>query len=177
MKRVLILGCSGAGKSTLAGILGERFGLPVIHLDKHYWRAGWVEPPKDVWRAQVLELTARPEWVMDGNYGGTLPERLAVTDMAIAFDFPTWLCLWRVIKRIAKGYGRTRPDLADGCPEQIDFKFLLYVLRFRRVHRPRLMAALDAYPGAKHVLAGPAEVKQFLATLPSSPLPPATSAE
>ncbi|NCV01461.1 MAG: hypothetical protein EBV53_09795, partial [Proteobacteria bacterium] len=26
---------------------------------------------KDVWRAQVLELIARPEWVMDGNYGGT----------------------------------------------------------------------------------------------------------
>jgi adenylate kinase family enzyme len=51
MKRIAILGCSGAGKSTLARILGHRFGLPVIHLDQHYWRPGWVEPSKEEWRA------------------------------------------------------------------------------------------------------------------------------
>lgn len=171
MKRVLILGCSGAGKSTFSPILGERLGLPVIHLDQHYWRAGWVEPAKDVWRAQVLELIARPEWVMDGNYGGTLPDRLAVADMAFVFDFPTWLCLWRVCKRIAKGYGRTRPDLADGCPEQIDLKFFLYVLNFRRNQRPRLMQALDSFAGPKIVFTGPGDVARWL-----SAFAPASSA-
>jgi adenylate kinase family enzyme len=174
MKRILILGCGGSGKSTLARVLGERLGLPVIHLDQHYWRAGWVEPSKEEWRAQALELAARPEWVMDGNYGGTFAERFAAADMVIAFDFPTWLCLWRVCKRIAKGYGRTRPDLPEGCPEHIDLKFLLYILHFRRDSRPRLMAALGAYPGTKYVLACPADVRRFLATLSSSPLPPAT---
>lgn len=177
MKRIVILGCSGAGKSTLALILGERFGLPVIHLDKHYWRSGWVEPSKEEWRLQALELAARPSWVMDGNYSSTFPERFAVADMVVAFDFPTWLCLWRVCKRIASGYGRTRPDLPEGCPEHIDFKFFLYVLRYRRKNRPKLLAAIEAYPGTKHVFTRPAEVEHFLATLPSSPLPPATSAD
>ena len=93
--------------------------------------------------------------------------------MVIAFDFPTWLCFWRVCKRIVMGYGRTRPDLPEGCPEHIDFKFFHYLLRFRRDSRPRLMAALNAYSGTKLVLTGPGEVSRFLATLPSSPLPPA----
>ncbi|MBM3548124.1 MAG: adenylate kinase [Alphaproteobacteria bacterium] len=170
MKRVLILGCSGAGKSTLALTLGERWRLPVIHLDKHYWRAGWVEPPREEWRAQVAELTARPEWIMDGNYGGTLPERLAVADMAIVFDFPTWRCLLRAFRRAVVGYGRTRPDLADGCPEHIDFKFLLYILNFRRKNRPSLMQALDSFAGPKLTFTGPAEVARWLST-PAPQLP------
>lgn len=172
MKRVLILGCSGAGKTTLSLTLAERTGLPVIHLDKHYWRAGWVEPSKEAWREQVAALTSRPEWIMDGNYGGTIVERLAVADTAIVLDFPTAVCLWRVMKRIAAGYGRTRPDLADGCPEQIDIAFLRYVATFRRNQRPRLMSALATFAGRTVTLSGPSEVRGFLRALPP-PLPPA----
>jgi adenylate kinase family enzyme len=73
MRRVLILGGSGAGKSTLARILGERTGLPVIHLDQHYWRRGWVMPTPEAWKAQVAELVTRPAWVMDGNFASTFP--------------------------------------------------------------------------------------------------------
>ena len=177
MKRIAILGCSGAGKSTLARILGKRFGLPVIHLDQHYWRAGWVEPSKEEWRAQALELASRPEWVMDGNYSNTFPERLAVADMIVLLDFPTWLCLWRVVKRTVSRFGTTRDDLPAGCPEQFDPKFFRFVAGFRWTHRPKLLAAVDAYRGTKHVLTGPAEVRRFLGTLPSSPLPPATPAD
>ena len=171
MRRVLILGCSGAGKTTLSLALAERTGLPVIHLDRHYWRAGWVEPPKEEWRAEVAALTARPEWIMDGNYGGTVVERLAFADTAIVLDFSTATRLWRVVKRIAAGYGRTRPDLADGCPEQIDLAFFKYVAAFRRNQRPRLMGALKGFGGRTVILSRPSEVRGFLDSLPS-PLPP-----
>jgi len=166
MKRVLVLGCSGSGKTTISHILAAHTGLPVIHLDWHYWRPGWTEPPKEEWRAQVAALVRHPEWVMEGNFGGTLPERLAVADTAIVFDLPTWLCLWRVLKRLVLGYGRTRPDLAEGCPEQLDLKFLLYVLRFRRDHRPRLLAALEGFGGRVVMLRSPAEVRRFVDGLP-----------
>jgi adenylate kinase family enzyme len=177
MQRVLVLGCSGSGKTRLSLALAERTGLPVIHLDQHYWRPGWVEPPKEEWLAQVAELLARPSWIMDGNYSGTIAERLAAADTAIFLDFPTWICFWRVLKRIVAGYGRTRPDLAPGCPEHVDFAFLLYVLRFRRRNRPRLVAAFAAYDGAVVRLTRPAEVREYLDTLLSQQLPPATRAD
>jgi len=40
MKRVLILGRGASGKSTLARRLGEITGLPVVELDKAFWRPG-----------------------------------------------------------------------------------------------------------------------------------------
>ena len=47
MKRIAIIGPGGAGKSTLAHQIGAKLGLPVIHLDAHYWHEGWVETPKE----------------------------------------------------------------------------------------------------------------------------------
>lgn len=67
MQRVLVIGSPGSGKSTLATELAERTGLPLIHLDQEYWRAGWVEPPKAEWRQRVADLISRERWVMDGN--------------------------------------------------------------------------------------------------------------
>ena len=56
MERIVIIGCGGSGKSTLARQLGEMTGLPVIHLDKLFWRPGWVhispEEFAEVYRAK-----------------------------------------------------------------------------------------------------------------------------
>ena len=43
MKRVMIIGQPGSVKSTLARFLGERTGLPVVHIDKIHWKPGWNE--------------------------------------------------------------------------------------------------------------------------------------
>mgnify|MGYP000369564906 CR=1 FL=1 len=37
-RRICILGNSGAGKSTLAAALGDVSGLPVVHLDRIFWK-------------------------------------------------------------------------------------------------------------------------------------------
>jgi adenylate kinase family enzyme len=165
MKRVLILGCSGAGKSTLARSLGERTGLPVIHLDQHYWRAGWVMPTPEAWKAQVAELVKRPAWIMDGNFASTFPERMAVADTVIALDFPTWLCLWRVSKRLISRHGTVREDLPEGCPEQFDWTFLKFVAGFNRTHRPQMLAAFEAFGGTKAILRKPSEIRRYLRQL------------
>jgi adenylate kinase family enzyme len=43
MQRVMIVGQPGSGKSTLARKLGQRTGLPVIHIDTIHRQPGWVE--------------------------------------------------------------------------------------------------------------------------------------
>ncbi len=132
MERVAVVGSPGAGKTTFSLALAGLTGLPVVHLDKLYWKPGWVEPSAYRWRKQVAEVAAAPRWIVDGNYGGTLDLRLARADTVIALDFPASLCLLRATRRIAEGYGRVRPDLAAGCPERWDLTFLAYIARFGR---------------------------------------------
>ena len=57
-KRILILGPSGAGKSTLARRIGERPGLPIVHLDAINWNPGWVQTEAERFRQQVKEAAA-----------------------------------------------------------------------------------------------------------------------
>jgi adenylate kinase family enzyme len=165
MQRVLVLGCSGAGKSTLARQISVVTGLPVIYLDQHYWRPGWQEPERQAWERQVADLIREQRWVMDGNFGGTLPARLAAADTAILLDFPTWRCLLRVLRRVIGSLGRTRPDMAPGCPEHLDLAFLLYICRYRRRDRHRHLAAIGQFKGRLITLRRPAEVAAFIAAL------------
>ena len=142
MRRVLVIGCSGAGKSTLARQLAPRLGLPLVHLDRFYWSSGWVEPTQEKWRRIVEELVAEPAWVMDGNYSATFDLRMPRADTVIWLDYPRTRCLCRVVTRVIKGYGRNRPDLPDGCPEQVDLKFWRFVWDFPNRSRPRIVDGL-----------------------------------
>jgi adenylate kinase family enzyme len=164
MRRVLVIGSGGSGKSTFAVALGECLRLPVIHLDAHFWHAGWVETPKAEWRERVAELLTREEWVMDGNYGGTMSQRLAGCDSVIFLDLPSIVCLWRVIRRIVRYAGRSRPDLAPGCPEQLSWTFLWWVWTYRWRSRAVVLQRLRELPATTRVeiLRSPREVEVFL---------------
>ena len=140
MKRIAVVGCAGSGKTTLALELGRVTGLPVIHLDAHYWRPGWVEPAREEWIAQHLALLTGPEWIADGNYGSTLDARFRLADTVIDMNARRLVCLARVIGRAWRHRGFRRPDV--GCTERLDLGFLLYLLRFPERSRPRLEHAL-----------------------------------
>jgi adenylate kinase family enzyme len=144
MERILVLGPCGAGKSTLAAKLGDKLGLPVIHLDKEYWRAGWVEPDPAEWAARTEELIARPRWVMDGNYGSSLARRLERANLVVNLDYQRSVFFPRMIWRSLSQWGRTRPDMAEGCPEQLNWEFVRYTWRYRIDALPRREARLAA---------------------------------
>ena len=152
VRRVLVIGSGGAGKSTLATEIGAALGLPVIHLDALYWRAGWVPTPEPQWRAQVERLVAEDAWVMDGNYGGTLELRLAACDGVVFLDLPRWLCLARVLRRWLRYAGRTRPDLAPGCPEQLSWEFVRWVWTYPQRRRSEILRRLAALPPDRRVV-------------------------
>ena len=151
VRRVSIIGSGGAGKSTLAARVGARTGLPVVHLDARYWRAGWTPTPADEWRHAVGALIAAPAWVMDGNYGGTLDLRLAASDTVVFLDLPRVVCLWRIVRRALRWRGRSRPDMAPGCPETLSWEFVRWVWSYPRTRRPGVLRRLGALPATTRV--------------------------
>jgi len=151
-KRILILGCSGAGKSTLARSLHKELDLPIIHLDQHYWKPNWIESTKAEWTAKVAELIKDDEWIMDGNYGGTLDMRIERADTIIFKDASTFTCLYRVIRRIFKYRGQVRPDMTEGCIERFDLEFFHYVLVYNLVRRKTILKKISAFDQDKQVI-------------------------
>ncbi len=141
MRKVLVIGSPGSGKSVFSRTLGKLTGLPVIHLDQHYWRAGWVEPSKDEWDKQLDELLRRDSWIIDGNYSRTMDRRLEYCDTVIFIDFPKHLCTWRVLKRALRF--SDRPDLAAGCDERFDLRFLRWTWNFPKRSRARVVERLE----------------------------------
>ena len=142
MRRVLVIGNSGGGKSTLARQLGEKLGLPVIHLDVLFWKPGWVESDRDDYRARVIEALKEPEWICDGNFTSTFGLRMALSDTIIWIDRPRLQCLFRAIWRAVTYRRGGRPDMAEGCDEKIDFEFYGFIWTYDRKVRPKLEAAL-----------------------------------
>ena len=166
MRRVIVIGCGGSGKSTLARAMGEKTGLPVVHLDKLFWKPGWVEMPKDEFDAILRREIAKDQWIIDGNFNRTIPERIARCDTIIYLDFDRLACLCGVVKRVLTTYGTVRPDMGEGCPERIDFTFLKWVWNYNRDKRERNYQLLNEAENAETiVLKNRRMVRRFLRSL------------
>jgi len=170
MKRVLVIGPGGSGKSTFARRLGQILGIEVKHLDKFYWRAGWTKPSNEEWLKTVDELTSVDSWIIDGNFGGTLAQRVARCDTIIFLDMPRLLCLWRVTRRRMLYRNRSRPDMSEGCNEKLDLDFIEWVWNYSKRSRPRVIKLLNESSETKKVvwLRSRADAENFLVNLEKS---------
>jgi adenylate kinase family enzyme len=152
MRRVVILGPGASGKSTLAVRLGEILGLPVIELDKLFWRPGLIATPRDQWVILQEKLVEGDSWIMDGDLGpyDVLEVRLRAADTIIFLDFSLVRCAWRAVRR-----SRERAD------------FWRWLLAYRREARPVLMEALanHAVKAKLHVFPDPGALQRFVADL------------
>jgi Adenylate kinase and related kinases len=151
MKKIAIIGSAGSGKSTLAAHLGDATGIKVIHLDKLYWKPGWVEPQKEDWNQTVVKILEGDAWIIDGNYGGTMERRLAASDTIVFLDLPRTLCVLRVLKRVLKYKRNGRPDMADGCKEQFDRAFLTWVWNYPKDSKPKVESLLKRFETEKTI--------------------------
>ncbi len=149
MKRVMIIGGSGSGKSTLARQLGEITKLPIIHIDKMYWKPHWELRDGAELRKMILDTIQNDEWIFEGNNFPSFQDRINRADMLIFIDMPRWLRLFRVIKRMITGYGKSRPDMAEDCPERFDLKylkFLKFVYEYDYCGKLRALELLNSVP-------------------------------
>ena len=164
MKRIIVIGSGGSGKSTLAAKLGQLLNLEVIHLDKLFWKSGWVEPPRDEWLETVTQLVSRDSWIIDGNYSGTLEVRIQKCDTIVFLDLSRLLCLWRIVRRNLQYRRSNRPDMAEGCPEKLDLGFMSWIWNYQRRSRPKVVELIRTHAEGKRViwLRSKADVKEFL---------------
>lgn len=163
--KIAVLGYSGSGKSTLAGTLAERHALPCLHLDSVFWSAGWTQREHAEALRTVSDFLQRDNWVIDGNYRSLLQkERLADADQILFLQFPRFLCLYRVFKRLFQNKGRTRPDMAEGCIEKVDAEFVWWVLYKgrRKAVREHYRKIREQYPGKVRTLKSSRQIKQYL---------------
>lgn len=164
MQKIMVIGSCGAGKSTLSKQIATVKNIPVIHLDQLYWKPNWVESTKDEFAAKQRTALVTENWVVDGNYGGTMDIRLARADTIVWLDLPVSICFYRVLKRIVKNYGKTRSDMTNGCPERFNLEFLHYVLTFPFHARRRLVKKLEQKKDKPLIfhLKNRTEVQEFL---------------
>lgn len=155
MQRVMIIGPGGAGKTTLARRIGERTGLPVVHLDRAYWQPGWVEPEKAAFDAVHDELTAGERWIVDGNYGRTMSRRAERADTIVLLDPPPWRNVLSAACRAIRSRGTARPDMNPGCVERINgdfvFNFLRWIWRYRVDSLPGVLERIEPLRATKTV--------------------------
>lgn len=156
MKRLVIIGPGASGKSTLALRLAEVTGLPVVELDKLFWRPGLLPTPRDEWVAAQQRLVQGEGWIMDGDLGSydAIETRLHAADTVIFLDFSVIRCAWRALRR-----SRERAD------------FWGWLFAYRRKSRPLLLKAIAEHaPTARlYVLRNPRAVRLFLRMIGDTP--------
>ena len=164
MERVMIIGCGGAGKSTLARALGEKTGLPVVHLDRIWWEPGnWQHIGEPEFDARLMAELEKPRWILDGNFNRTMEMRLEACDTVIYLDYPRLVCLKNWLGRVVKNWGRHRPDMTEGCAEWFDPEFVKWIWNFNKNNRVLNYTRIAKSKHAKAiVLKNRKEARQFL---------------
>ncbi|MBB3288864.1 MULTISPECIES: AAA family ATPase [unclassified Rhizobium] len=139
--RILVIGCSGGGKSTLSQKIAARFGLAYVSIDRDVlWLPGWVQRDKAEQRAIIVTKVQGERWIMDGTNPSTFDIRLPRTDLVMWVRMPRVLCIWGAVSRWLKWMGRTRPEMAPGCIEKVDWDFLRFIWTFEEKFTPRVLA-------------------------------------
>jgi adenylate kinase family enzyme len=166
-RRVLVIGMAGSGKSTFSRALSAKTGLPVIHLDVHYWKPGWVEPSKEDWQETQRRVLAGDAWIADGNDLETLELRLERADTVVLLDTPWWTCASRAFVR---GLRKPVGEMPEGCEDSAwrrlrdEWRSVGIILRGRRSEHERGRAIVSRHEPrvAVQVLGSKRAAREFL---------------
>jgi adenylate kinase family enzyme len=150
--RVAVIGRAGAGKTVVARRIAEALDLPVVHLDRLYWGPEWEPVAAELFDTRQAAAVSGEAWVIDGGYMSSQGwrDRIQRADVIVLVKAPLLVCLWRILRRsLIKSPGR-RPDLPDGCEEQLSVFFLWWTLGWAirnrglqaRIHQANADAAL-----------------------------------
>ncbi|MCF2649987.1 MULTISPECIES: DNA topology modulation protein [Niallia] len=152
MKKIVLIGSGGSGKSTLARQLSDKLNIKVYHLDSLFWRPNWESVSKEEQREIQYELMQKKEWIIDGNYSGTMDLRLQACDTIIFLDFKRTICIYRALKRIWQYRNKTRQDRAEGCQERFELDFFKWIWNYPKMNKPDIENKLKQLSKEKQII-------------------------
>lgn len=147
-KRIMIFGRPGGGKSTFAIRLSEQLTIPVIHLDKYFYIDNWVERDYQEFLSIQLKFVNQNQWIIDGNNTKSIEMRYQRAEVCLYFNYPKWLCYFRVIKRLLIKHPHI-DDRANGCKETVRWSLLKYMWNFESRVRENILLLKTKHPNVK----------------------------
>ena len=142
LNRISIIGGSGTGKTTLADNIGKELNLPVCHLDGINYHKNWVERDKKERDSIIMKKINENKWIIEGTYRSTLTPRLERSDLIIYLDYSTFAQVKGVLMRFFKSHKHEKKEI-PGCNEQMSFKFLMFVIKWRKNKRHEVMEKIN----------------------------------
>lgn len=148
-KRIMVFGRPGSGKSTFSWWLSQKSSIPVFHLDRFFYQAGWKERDYQMYLADLESFVARDQWIIDGNNFKSFELRYKRADLILYFCYPLATCYWRIFKRKFFFKDASIYDRAYGCYETVQWKLLKYMWNYKKLMEEDVEKLNLLYP---HVL-------------------------
>jgi hypothetical protein len=134
-------------------------------MDRIYWQDGWVRPSAEEFSIRLQKVLDQEHWILDGDYRGSLEQRLKRADFCLCLDISTRQAVFRFLRRTFRRHvlGWER-DVKYGLPKPrhmihgISF-FLRKVLFFTILQQARLPIELASIP---YILLNSEQLKHFL---------------
>lgn len=128
--------------------------------------------PKQEFLARTQEIMKSPEWIIDGNFGSTIDERIQASDTIIFLHYSRYLCIQRTLKRRVMYHNKTRPDMGEDCAEKIDLEFLKWIWDYPKEKAPLILQKLASCSLTKNIiiLHSPKQTNKWLQSINSSKL-------
>lgn len=155
LKKIAIIGNAGSGKTTLAFKLSEKMNLTLYHLDQYCWKPGWQKIEFETFKQIHDNLCQKDAWIIEGSYYKLLQQRALHADVIIYLDIPTYICLWRVLKRAILHFGQDIPGNPVECKQNLFtfrfLEFLRWIWSFNKKNKPGILKILNELENSKQI--------------------------
>ncbi len=165
MEKIVIIGASGAGKTTLAKRMYSILKIKVIHLDRVFWKRGWLALSRDERMDALQNLVSEKQWIIEGSYLDLSEPRLEAADIIIFLDTHPFICLWRVWKRHHQDGEHCRRDIPFESTDRLTLYRMFRVLTFPFREGRWLKKKLHEFPQEKVLPLSRKRVEPFLMQL------------
>jgi len=163
--KILIIGISGTGKTRLANKLSAILNIPVAHYDEFVWEKNWTEVDSKIVEQKLEEEMKNDKWIIEGFIHPAAKSKLEKADLVVYLDFSGFQSTLGGLSRWWKYRGKTRPELAPGCIEKLDWDYLKVM--WNRGERLEIEEAIQGFEDKITRLHSRHDVNKYLALIVS----------